>query len=261
MRKITGLFLGVLAVAGMANCGSAMAQSSDAGTKFYRLDFEVKEIDLGKVVSSRAYSTMVSTEAGHGRDGGSIRAGTRIPININSPDSKEPNIQYMDVGVNIDCSAVRMTNGQITMAVTAEVSTLAVEPFREGPGMVAGNQPMTAPAPSRERGTTSQKDGPMPPPPPQAGDGEQPLRTPPPGSADEYDDGVNAGSCHSAEQVDGGSNGYAGQADYALCVGRHCDQAEDGSGHNCDRNSVTETTADDGEPVFRVPRRVFPRTF
>ena len=182
MRKITGLFLGVLAVAGMANCGSAMAQSSDSGTKFYRLDFEVKEIDLGKVVSSRAYSTMVSTEAGHGRDGGSIRAGTRIPININSPDSKEPNIQYMDVGVNIDCSAVRMTNGQITMAVTAEVSTLAVEPFREGPGMVAGNQPMTAPAPSRERGTTSQKDGPMPPPPPQAGDGEQPLRTPPPGT-------------------------------------------------------------------------------
>ena len=182
MRKITGLFLGVLAVAGIANCGSAMAQNSDAGTKFYRLDFEVKEIDLGKVVSSRAYSTMVSTEAGHGRDGGSIRAGTRIPININSPDSKEPNIQYMDVGVNIDCSAVRMTNGQITMAVTAEVSTLAVEPFREGPGMVAGNQPMTAPAPSRERGTTSQKDGPMPPPPPQAGDGEQPLRTPPPGA-------------------------------------------------------------------------------
>jgi hypothetical protein len=185
MRKITRLFLGLVAVAGIANCGSAMAQTSDAGTKFYRLDFEVKEIDLGKVVSSRAYSTMVSTEAGHGRDGGSIRAGTRVPININSSDSKEPNIQYMDVGVNIDCSAVRMTNGQISMAVTAEVSTLAVEPPREGPGMAAGYQPMTAPVPSKQRGTTSQKDGSdgtMPPPPPQAGDGEQPLRTPPPGA-------------------------------------------------------------------------------
>jgi len=181
MRRITSLLLGIVAVAGMANCGSAMAQSSDAGTKFYRLDFEVKEIDLGKVVSSRAYSTMVSTEAGRGHDGGSIRAGTRIPINISSPDPKEPNIQYMDVGVNIDCSAVRMTNGQLTMAVTAEVSTLAVEPFREGPGMVAGNQPMTAPAPSKERGNTSQKDGPMPPPPPQPGDVE-PLHTPPPGT-------------------------------------------------------------------------------
>ena len=130
MRKMTKLFLWVVAVGGVASCGSAMAQSSDTGTKFYRLDFEVKEIELGKVLNSRAYSTMVSTEAGHGRDGGSIRAGTRVPIDINSPDSKEPNIQYMDVGVNIDCSAVRMTNGQLSMAVTAEVSTLAIEPGR-----------------------------------------------------------------------------------------------------------------------------------
>ena len=177
----------VMAVVGVANCGSAIAQSSDTGTKFYRLDFVVKEVESGKVVSSRAYSTMVSTEAGHGRDGGSIRAGTRIPININSPDSKEPNIQYMDVGVNIDCSAVRMTNGQISMAVTAEVSTLAVEPAREGPGMVAGNQPMTAPLPSMERGSTVQREAPggampPPPPPPQAEMGEPPLRTPPPGA-------------------------------------------------------------------------------
>jgi uncharacterized protein (DUF305 family) len=159
MRRITRLFLGVMAVAGMANCGSAMAQSSDAGTKYYRLDFEVKEVDLGKVVTSRSYSTLVSTEARPGHDGGSIRAGTRIPINL-SPDSKEPNIQYMDVGVNIDCSAVRMTNGQLSMAVTAEVSTLAVEPSRdqadqpmrmqsrpEGDGPPKGGAGTAAPAP------------------------------------------------------------------------------------------------------------------
>jgi len=182
MRKTIGLFLWMMAIVGVANCGSAMAQSSDTGAKFYRLDFVVKEVESGKVVNSRTYSTMVSTEAGHGRDGGSIRAGTRIPININSPDSKEPNVQYMDVGVNIDCSAVRMTNGQLSMGVTAEVSTLAMDPFRDGPGPVTRNLPMM-PSPGRERGTSTQKDGadgPAAPPAPQAGIGEEPMPPPPP---------------------------------------------------------------------------------
>jgi hypothetical protein len=183
MRRMIGLFLWLIAGVGIANCGSAMAQSSDAGAKFYRLDFVVKELDQGKVVNSRSYSTLVSTEAGHGRDGGSIRAGTRIPININSPDSKEPNIQYMDLGVNIDCNGVRLVNGQLVLGVMAEITTLAMDPMREGPGMMAGNQPMTAPMPSKERGGSTQKEGPdgaMPPlPPPPAGMGEQPMPTPP----------------------------------------------------------------------------------
>ena len=52
-----------------------MAQNSDAGTKFYRLDFEVKEIDLGKVVSSRAYSTMVQPKRDmDGTEARSVRA-------------------------------------------------------------------------------------------------------------------------------------------------------------------------------------------
>jgi len=180
MRRMIGLFLGVMAVVSVANCGIAMAQSSDTGTKFYRLDFVVKEVESGKVVNSRTYSTLVSTEAKPGHDGGSIRAGTRIPIPMN-----EGNWQYMDVGVNIDCNGVHMTNGQLTMGVTAEVSTLAMDPMREGPMTMSGNQPMTAPMPSKERGSTSQKEAPEggmpPPPPPQAGMGE-PLRSPPPGT-------------------------------------------------------------------------------
>ena len=139
------------------------------------------------MVNSRAYSTMVSTEASRGRDGGSIRAGTRIPIPLEGPDSEEPNMQYMDVGVNIDCKGVHLNNGQLALSVTAEVSTLAMDPLRDGPGSVAGNQPMTAPLPSMERGSTAQKEAPdgampPPPPPPETRKGEPLMRTPPPGA-------------------------------------------------------------------------------
>lgn len=197
MRNLTKLFLLAAAIVPVVNCGSAMAQSGDA-TKFYRLDFVMKEVEQGKVVNSRSYSTMVSTDSSQARDRGSIRAGTRIPIPLGAPGT-ENNIQYMDVGVNIDCNGVHLNNGQLVLSVNAEVSTLAMDPPREGPMTMAGNQAMMAPMPSKERGNTAQKDGPdgaMPPPPPppagmgeqpmpappQAGKGEQPLRTPPPGT-------------------------------------------------------------------------------
>lgn len=200
MRNLTRVFLLAAAIAPVVNCGNAMAQSGDA-VKFYRLDFVMKEMEQGKVVNSRSYSTMVSTDSSQARDRGSIRAGTRIPIPIATPGS-ENNLQYMDVGVNIDCTGVHLMNGQLVLNVTAEVSTLAMEPPREGPGGMAGNQPMMAPMPNKERGSTAQKEGPdgampTPPPPPSPpagmgeqpprtprspGMGEQPMRTPPPGA-------------------------------------------------------------------------------
>jgi hypothetical protein len=189
MRNLTKLFLLAAAIVPVVNCGSAMAQSGDT-VKFYRLDFVMKEMEQGKVVNSRSYSTLVSTDATQGRDRGSIRAGTRIPISTMTP-GVEGNLQYIDVGVNIDCNGVHLNNGQLVLSVNADVSTLAMDPMREGPGMMAGGHPMPDPAPSKERGSTAQKDSPekdgpdeaMPPmPPPPAAKGEQPLRTPPPGT-------------------------------------------------------------------------------
>ena len=43
------------------------------GTKFYRLDFVLKELDENKVVSQKTYSTSMSTDD---RKGALIRAGT-----------------------------------------------------------------------------------------------------------------------------------------------------------------------------------------
>lgn len=157
MRNITRLELILGAVFTIGCCGAALAQSSTSTTsqsavsaeevRFFRLDFVVREIEQGKVITSRSYSTTTSTKGGS--DSGSIRAGSRIPIPVSSPSGPEPgggpNMQYIDVGVNIDCNRVHMKGDELVAVVSAEVSTLAEDarppmpqgkdqPTKTGPG-------------------------------------------------------------------------------------------------------------------------------
>jgi hypothetical protein len=50
-----------------------------------------------------------------------VRAGTKIPIRVNDKD----NIQYLDVGVNIDCNNARETAQGLSLQITVELSSLA----------------------------------------------------------------------------------------------------------------------------------------
>jgi hypothetical protein len=88
---------------------------------FYSLEFLLKEVgDDGKVVNSRTYHTSISTD---GRNS-SVRAGTKIPIRVNDKD----NIQYLDIGVNIDCEMARETAQGLALQIKAEISSLANPP-------------------------------------------------------------------------------------------------------------------------------------
>ena len=49
------------------------------GTKFYRLDFVLKELDENKVVSQKTYSTSMSTDD---RKGALIRSGTKSALPV-----------------------------------------------------------------------------------------------------------------------------------------------------------------------------------
>jgi hypothetical protein len=87
--------------------------------RYYHLDFVVEEVEAGKVVNSRNYSTII---ASNGQS--SIRTGTKVPFNA----STVPNAaQYMqiDVGVDIDCNEAKELNNQLMLHVKAEVSSLA----------------------------------------------------------------------------------------------------------------------------------------
>jgi len=125
------LCLSVFAVpAAPQDAKSPEAQTSAPRTEahYYRLEFVLKELDGdGRVINSRTYHTGVSTD---GRTS-YVRAGTKIPIRVNDKD----NIQYLDVGVNIDCEMARETAQGLALQIKTEISSLSNPP--------AGNEATT----------------------------------------------------------------------------------------------------------------------
>ena len=86
--------------------------------RFYHLDFIVKEVDEGRVINSRTYSTTVSAEQS-GRP--SIRAGSKVPVALEGNGG----FSYIDVGINFDCKYLGETANSLMLDVTAEVSSIA----------------------------------------------------------------------------------------------------------------------------------------
>ncbi len=123
MRKyIQSSLLLVLAglSAGMAAAQSASAPAA-APLKYYKADFLVKEVDAsGHIVNSRSYSTILLTDNANSPK--QVRSGDRIPIRVTTTDKGD--IQYIDIGVSIDCRYVHEVDQKLAMSVTAEVSSL-----------------------------------------------------------------------------------------------------------------------------------------
>jgi hypothetical protein len=111
-----------------AKSAEAQASAPKPEAHYYRLEFVLKELDGdGRVINSRNYQTSVSTD---GRTS-YVRAGTKIPIRVNDKD----NIQYLDIGVNIDCEMARETAQGLALQIKSEISSLANPP--------AGNEAST----------------------------------------------------------------------------------------------------------------------
>ena len=121
MRKRTRFAAGLLALTLVA--GTCLAQAENPkpaeGPKGFQLDFVLKELEDGKVASSRNYSMMVSAV----NNNGSIRAGDKVPVTTKSGSASE--FTYLDVGVNIDCRGVMESQGKLHLTVTADISTVA----------------------------------------------------------------------------------------------------------------------------------------
>lgn len=139
MRKITIACL-LLAAAALTPHAHAQdtakapeaAKAPEPKAHYYRLEFVIQELGSdGKPTNSRSYSTNVST--GRMDHYGAIRTGSRVPIitgALHGPtgtsESKlEFQYQYLDVGVSIDTENVHENDGQLSMLVKAEVSSLA----------------------------------------------------------------------------------------------------------------------------------------
>src|SRR5262245_16654420 len=85
--------------------GAAAAQPAAEST-FYKLDFTVKEVEAGKTINTRNYS---SIQAASGKDRSSIRAGNRVPVTSEKTVGVAPvtQFQYLDVGISIDSGFLR----------------------------------------------------------------------------------------------------------------------------------------------------------
>jgi hypothetical protein len=119
----------LLPLLGFALAGTALAQSEPA--RFYKLDFVVKEVEGGKAVNSRTFSTMLAV-AVPGRDNPatSIRTGGRVPA-PQGPASTQ--FSYFDVGVNLDARDLKEAQGDVSLMIQAEINWATQEPAAPSP--------------------------------------------------------------------------------------------------------------------------------
>jgi hypothetical protein len=123
MLKSTKWFLALLA---LALAGSAVAQTAES-SKFYKLEFVVKEVEAGKATNSRSFATMLAAKSpGVETPPATIRAGGRVPVTTANSTS------FYELGVNIDTRDLRELQGDVSVYITADISTIA----QESPGTV-----------------------------------------------------------------------------------------------------------------------------
>ena len=107
------------------------AKAPEPPAHYYHLELVVQELGAdGKATNSRSYTTTVSTDSREAQ--ASIRTGSRIPIATGSYSSGGDNkplvntqFQYIDVGVNIDARRTHEIGRELSIDLTADVSSLA----------------------------------------------------------------------------------------------------------------------------------------
>ncbi len=129
------ILLAMAAGAGFAQTPEA-PKSTPPPVHFYKLDFAVKELEGAKVINARSYSMTVAADA---KGTSSIRTGSRTPI-----PAGQGNTQYIDVGVNIDCRNITELHGDLSLSISADISSVPSEP-----GTTAGS-PTTLPPTVRQ---------------------------------------------------------------------------------------------------------------
>lgn len=86
----------------------------------YRVEYAVRELEDGKRINSRSYKMLVQFE-GWGR----IRVGSRVPYVAGESSSGGKQIQYSDVGINVDCRVTQDRDNYVVLTTQFESSSLA----------------------------------------------------------------------------------------------------------------------------------------
>ena len=111
-----------LCAAALALSAAACFAQEPAPSKFYKLNFVVKEVEGGKVLNTRNYAVTASLEGSC-----SIRTGGKVPFEVPSRAGLPPQFNTYDVGVNIDCHHLRETQMGLSLDVNADMSSVLEE--------------------------------------------------------------------------------------------------------------------------------------
>jgi hypothetical protein len=128
--------LAIIAMSLAAASISALSQQSDTKPDnnsaaapqlpkhYYRLNFVLREMDEGKLLNQRAFTQSIAVlpvhTGGPSPDWWNVRSGTRVPV------SGAKDVNYLDVGVNLDVRAEELGDA-LQMLVTTEISSVGSE--------------------------------------------------------------------------------------------------------------------------------------
>ena len=117
-------FLAVPLAAVAQEAGKQETKAEAAPSSIYRLDYVIHELDNGKRINERKYSLSVVATRGPGKDWGRVRVGRRVPVATSGRPTGEPtSVQYMDVGVSLDCS-LHEDAGGLLLETSVEMSSV-----------------------------------------------------------------------------------------------------------------------------------------
>lgn len=96
-----------------------------APAHYFQLRFDIEEVgDSGKIVNTRTYVTMISAGT---HESGFIRTGNKVPVitgSVTSGNAENKQVQYLDVGVNIDAARADEIGSELAMQIKAEISSV-----------------------------------------------------------------------------------------------------------------------------------------
>jgi hypothetical protein len=105
----------------LASAGVAQKPDQPEDMRVFKLDVVVREVEAGKVVSSRNYSVSLAQSS---QTDASLRTGDRVPI----PGSKEGQFSFLEAGTSIDFHYMQIRGNDLIIRVTADISSIVPSP-------------------------------------------------------------------------------------------------------------------------------------
>jgi hypothetical protein len=89
----------------------------------YKLDYVFSELQDNRRVNARSYTVLLRVT-----EKVVVKIGTRVPILTGSSKDSRSEIQYLDIGANIDCLVKHEFDSGIELMTNADTSSVVAEP-------------------------------------------------------------------------------------------------------------------------------------